>query len=64
MTRKEEAVDGARREIARRDITLPPAATVKLKEGTVNVEVGPDIPMYIVSFYVPDLRKCGPLYFE
>jgi hypothetical protein len=62
ITRKDEAIQIARREMARRAITLPPGITMKVEQGTVMVEVGPDIPIYVVSFYASDQRKSRPLY--
>ncbi len=62
ITRKQEAIQIARREIGRRAITLPPGATVKVVQGTVMVEVGPDIPIHVVSFYAPNQRKSRALY--
>jgi hypothetical protein len=35
---------------------------MKVEQGTVMVEVGPDIPIYVVSFYAPDRRKSRALY--
>lgn len=62
MIGKQTAISIANQELARRRIVLPQGAVTKIEEGTINVEVGPDVPIYSVSFYAPNESKSQQLY--
>jgi hypothetical protein len=59
---EQRAITIANREMIRRKITLPDETVTSVEPGRINVEVGPDIPIYAVKFYMRNKPKSRPLY--
>ena len=59
---RDEAINTARAEIARRHIRLPLGIRTSVIKDEIILEFMPEIPIYAVSFYAPDPRRSIPLY--
>jgi len=51
---REDAIQIAKGELGRRNRRLPHRYTVKATRSTIITESGPDIPVYVVSFNIPE----------
>jgi len=56
MIGKQQAIEIAKAEVARRNLPLPEGTRITFRKGFAFDEVNPRRPIYGVSFFWPDLR--------